>query len=153
MEQVDRLHQLEAEETPKPIAWFRHDSDAHDDPAVAALLMDPDGLRFYGMYWLLVERMAARDGHFYKLATERDWAVLARDLTLYPRSEEDMATLHDFLDTLAELGLINQSVYGDGYVESARLSRNCAEVGMGRASKRLAGEITAQQRWKKKERE
>lgn len=130
-----------------PIKWFKHDSDAHADPAVAELFMEPDGHQLYGLYWLLVEHMAARDGHFYRIQTDRDWAILTRDLMLYPRSEDDIALAKRFVRTLARLGLINPSAYGEGVVESARLVRNCEQVGHVRASKRLAGEITAQKRW------
>lgn len=150
-EQIERLHVLETEETAKPIEWFKHDANAHDDPAVALMLIQENGLQLYGMYWLLVERMAARDGHAYRVQNRGDWAVLAHDLTLSPRSDGDLELCQQFIKTLSELGLINPISYKDGYVESLRLSRNCAEVGMGRASKRLAGEITAQQRWGNRE--
>lgn len=146
-EQAVRLDALRQEEYGKPIAWFRHDVDAHDDPAVALLLNEPDGYALYGMYWLLIERLAARDGHFYSVSDSAGWAVLARDLLLSPRIPEDMELCHRFMDTLAGLGLINPDVYPDGYVESRRLSANCEEVSRGRASKRLAAEITNQQRW------
>lgn len=148
-DQRDRLNMLAIEEMAKPIDWFRHDSDANADPAVARLLVGPDGLAFYGLYWLLVEHLAARDRHIYSIRDDNDWAVLARDLTLYPRSQDDMALCHRFVETLADLGLIDAASYGSGYVESRRMTMNCQEVGMGRASKRLAGEITAQQRWGK----
>lgn len=152
-EQAERLSVLQTEESMKPIEWFKHDTDAHSDPAVAELFMEPDGHQLYGLYWLLVEHMAARDGHFYKIENDRDWAILTRDLMLYPRSEDDVALVKRFVQTLARLELISPRAYEDGMVESLRLSRNCLEVGRGRASKRLAGEITAQERWGDREKE
>lgn len=149
-EQRDRLRILEAEETVKPISWFRHDADAHDDPAVAELLMEPDGHALYGLYWVLIERMAARDGHTYKLDSERDWQILTRDLMLSYRSEEDVELAKRFIETLVGLGLLNPAAYEEHYIESIRLFRNCQDVGLGRANKRLQGEITAQQRWGEK---
>lgn len=146
-EQLVRLQDLRQEEFGKPIAWFRHDADAHDDPSVALLLDEPDGFALYGMYWVLIERLASRDGHFYKVNDQSGWNVLARDLLLSPRIPEEMETVRRFINTLARLGLINPRSFQDGYVESRRLTANCEEVSKGRASKRLAGEITAQQRW------
>lgn len=148
--QVARLHELEAEESAKPIGWFKHDSDAHDDPAVADLFMEPDGHRLYGLYWLLVERMAARDGHRYEVKTGRNWGLLTRDLFLSPQSEEDVALVKRFVGILVELELVDPDMYELGYVTSERLCRNCHDVGNGRASKRLAAEITNQQRWGEK---
>lgn len=146
-EQAERLETLRQEEFGRPIAWFRHDVDAHDDPAVALLLNEPDGFALYGMFWLLIERLAARDGHFYRVSDVAGWSVLARDLLLSPRIAEDMELCHRLMDMLAELGLISPTAYQDGFVESRRLSANCEEVSRGRASKRLTAEITNQQRW------
>lgn len=146
-EQYQRLTDLRQEEFGRPIAWFRHDVDAHDDPAVALLLMEPDGYALYGMYWILIERLAARDGHYYRIDDEAGWCVLARDLLLSPRIPDDMALCRRFIETLGRLDLIDARTLGDGCVESRRLSANCEEVSRGRASKRLAGEITNQQRW------
>lgn len=152
-EQILRLHELEAEESAKPIEWFRHDSNAHDDPAVGDLFMEPDGHRLYGLYWLLVERLAARDGHRYEVKTERNWLLLVRDLYLNPHSEDDLALVKRFVKILADLRLVDHDLFEAGVIASERLWRNCNEVGHGRASKRLAGEITAQQRWGDRDKE
>ncbi len=149
--QIARLHELEGEEAARSISWFRHDSDAHSDPAVALLMAEPDGLALYGLYWLLIEHLAARDGHRYEVASTAGWHVLMRDLALWPQSEEDMALAERFIGILARLELIEPELYKQGVIGSRRLWQNCAEVGKGRAAKRLAGEITAEERWRKKD--
>lgn len=143
-----RLGELEAEELGKPIPWFKHDSDSHADPKMALLLVEEDGYALYGMFWLLVERLAAREGHGYRLQTGADWIVLARDLLMFPGDPEAMALLHRFVDLLVELDLADADVYAEtGMLTSERLWRNCAEVSRGRASRRYAGEVTARMRW------
>lgn len=58
--------------------WFRHYSDARDDPALSAL-MDEFGAEGYGVYWLIVESIAKqihdcpRDSVEY---SERKWCSI-----------------------------------------------------------------------------
>lgn len=147
-EQLDRWHELQSEELGRPIGWFKHDSDSHADPKMALLLVEPDGYALYGLFWILVERLAAREGHSYRLETDADWTVLARDLLMYPGDPAAMEQLHRFIDRCLELGLIDRELYEEtGKVSSARLWRNCEQVSRGRASRRLSGEITARMRW------
>lgn len=142
-----RLADLSREESAKPMRWFRHDSDAHDDPAVAELLVGDDGFEVYGFYWVLVELLAARDRHYYDVGTDRGWAVLARDLGLDWRRPEGVERAKELAGTLADAGLLSGPDWAEGRVSSERMFRECEHKGSVIARRRLGGEMTAQKRW------
>lgn len=51
----------------KEAFWFRHDSNAKDDPK-CVLLIDQLGLEGYGIYWVLVELLREQPEYMYPLA-------------------------------------------------------------------------------------
>lgn len=51
----------------KDAFWFRHDSNAKDDPK-CVLLIDQLGLEGYGIYWVLVELLREQPDYTYPLA-------------------------------------------------------------------------------------
>ena len=104
-ERRERYDAYLAEAVVKPLGWFKHDADAHDDPKLQDL-RDMLGMAGYGRYWLLVEVLAGREAHQYAVedrATGRDrWARLAMELEF----DGGITQAKAFVGMLDELGLV-----------------------------------------------
>ena len=141
----ERYDRMVAEEEVRPLTYFKHDALAHDDPKLQEL-RDAHGMESYGRYWLLVERLAGREGHAYSVATPNALARFARDVELEP----DQARA--FLDALDACGLIERELYRErGRVYIDRILRNARESAEYVARRRVNGILTAEKRWGKQQ--
>ena len=106
----------------KPMRYFSHDSDAREDIKCKYLIRE-FGMGGYGMWWVLCEILAAAEGHRvdYKDRVKR-WYL-----------EEEMRStgdeLNSFLDTCAEVGLINGELWDSGIISSDRMNGNALYFG------------------------
>lgn len=117
----------------EPMKYLRHDTDAHKDPQIGELVII-GGMKYYGLYWLLAESLATHTPHFYNRAKRSDERALKRDLSYL----EDISAeeLEQFLQTLAELGLINTEMWSEQKVCSDRVIRECEKYAKSVAGKR-----------------
>lgn len=108
--------------------WFRHDTDAHVDIKVRKLLRD-DGLKAYGLYWLVVELLYIYGG-----------SISDDDL----REELSMTDGEDLLPTLEEKRLLTCE---DGVWSCQRVLEEMAFNEENRQKKSEAGKKGMASRW------
>lgn len=120
----------------EPMEFFPHDALASQDIKCKKLLKR-QGMSGYGRWWILCETLSILKGHFYYIRTDEELELLADtlDFTTNPECRE-------FLDDLAEIGLIDKGAYKDGIVGSPRMMRNAEYM----AKKRAAGKKAVQAR-------
>lgn len=141
-EELERLEQLRLEEANEPMRWFPHDTDAFDDPKIRKL-MRRFGYAGYGMWWRVCELMGKAEGHGLEVSGDDSWDDLAYDMRV------SVPECREFVSALVELGLISRDSFeGFGTVRSERLQKEAMRFVKTRAYQRLAGEITARNRWK-----
>jgi hypothetical protein len=118
-----------------PIKFIKHDNRAHDDDALYRLV-NKRGMAYYGWYWLLVELLAGRKGHYYDVSSELGWRRLARDMScLCDISIEDCKFL---IKDLYDYGLIVREQYDELHrVAIGRLLRDALTYAEDVAGKRL----------------
>lgn len=92
----------------EPIKYVKHDVDAHYDDALLDLCM-ANGIAAYGMYWLLVENLTARETHFYSLQNEAGKFAFHRDMSAF--GEVPIGDCMAFVEQLAERGLIDTELW------------------------------------------
>ena len=136
-ERQERYDAYLADAILKPLPYFKHDADAHDDPKLQDL-RDTLGLKGYGRYWLLVEVLAEREGHVYEVedrATGRDrWRRFAAEI----ECDGGEAEAKTFVAALEELALIDSELLRErGKVGIRRLSDNAYEMAEAIAKRRL----------------
>ena len=142
-EERDRYERMVEDEERRPLTYFKHDALAHDDPKLQDL-RDEHGIGAYGRYWLLVERLAGREGHSYRVGTDNGMRRFARDVELEP------AQAREFLDALDACRLIVHDLYAERQVVAIeRLARNARESAEFIAKRRMNGIRTAEKRWGK----
>lgn len=133
-----KLDELREQAKSDPLDWFKHDNDAHKDQGLRLLIVSR-GMAAYGLYWCLMEVLAAQENHLYDVSTEIGWQLLARDLS--PGVEVMGAgECMDFIRALAELGLVSRECLEvSGHVVSERICRNAAERNESTAQNRFKG--------------
>lgn len=119
----------------EPVKYVKHDSNAHEDPALFRMVAKY-GMESYGQYWLLVELLTSRRGHYYDVADEFGWLALSRDMSrLQPL---DVDGCKEFVGRLYELGLISREQFDElGRVAISRVLRDALTYAEGVASKKL----------------
>ncbi len=116
----------------KPMPYFGHDSNAHDD-IKCKLLMLRGGVEAYGRWWLLCELLASVNGHRIDYTTDDYRQVVALSLQCTVEQADT------FLGWCAELGLINAELFGCGVIVSDRMSHNAQCVAKKIVSGRRGG--------------
>ena len=116
----------------KDAYWFRHDSNAKDDPK-CVLLIDQLGLEGYGIYWVLVEILREQPEYTYPLALIPS---LARR---YNTTAEKMKAV------VCGYGLFE--IRDDKIFFSESLLRRMEEYNSLKAKRKAAGEIGNAARW------
>ncbi len=101
----------------EPLAWFPHDSKAHEDKDVRDLLVLL-GAEGYGRFWLLMEELSSNADHYINLQRPSGWQTVM-NATMCKSIEE----AHILLDTLASLELIDSSAYSDDIVTNQRMEQ------------------------------
>ena len=123
------------EEQDKPMRYVMHDNAAHDDEALYRLTAE-HGMAYYGMYWLLVEFLAGRKGHYYDVSDALGWRKLARDMSCM--CDIDVDECRRFITDLYDAGLIIREQYDELHrITSKRLLANAISCAEDVASKRL----------------
>lgn len=137
----EQYHVYEQEALLEPMSFVPHDTDAHLDDAMRAVVTAvPDhdaGLAMGYKYWCLMELLAARKGHMYDVSTEQGWTFLSIDMSTcgVVVGVEECRSL---VETLAGVGLLSQDVYREsGRVMSERVCRNAQRFAKGIADKKI----------------
>lgn len=107
----------------KPIAYFSHDANAHDDDKLVALELEL-GLAAIARWWFLCEYLAAADNHYLRCQSKRDWLMITRRLK-FGSIDESKA----YIDTLRELQLIEPDI---DFIWSKRMNKNAELVAVKR---------------------
>ena len=133
-----KLDEFREQAKADPLDWFKHDNDAHTDEGVR-LLIAARGMEAYGLYWCLMEVLAARKNHCYDVSTELGWQFLAKDMS--PGVEVmGVDECMGFIRALAEHGLIDRECLEEsGHVISNRICRNAAERNESTAQNKFKG--------------
>ena len=111
-----------AESMEDGMAWIRHDVGAMRDTKLVRLRMRR-GHAGIGMWWALVEAMAAQPLARCQARTDEDWGVIAYDMGLADADEA-----RGFVADAADLGLVDAEMLGEGIVASSRLSGEYMEM-------------------------
>lgn len=120
----------------KPIKYFSHDVDAHDDRKCQKLIKR-GGWAAYGRWWLLCEVLGHADGHFLKVDTDEDKELTCDDLKF-----DSVEEMQEFLDLLRDVGLIAADT---DFVYSNRMMNNAKKV----AAHKAGAAKTNRKRWGK----
>ena len=123
------------QEQDKPLRYITHDNRAHDDEALYRLTAE-HGMGYYGLYWLLIELLANRKGHYYDVSDELGWRRLARDMSCM--CDMDIGGCKRFIADLYGAGLIIREQYDELHrVASKRLLADAMACAEEVASKRI----------------
>lgn len=128
----------------EPMDYISHDVSAHDNEKIRRM-MARLGWGSYGMYWCLVELLARRRMHCYRVEDELGWQFLARDMSTAGLPME-VGECQSFVGELASLGLIENESFGNGLVIMERVCESAEEYAQSVARKRFAGWMSAQSR-------
>ena len=115
-----------------PMLFFPHDADSATDIKCKRLILR-HGYEGYGRWWRLCELMAGTDGHVLPCASAEDIDILCEELRC------NVQELQRLLQTLAEVGLIDADLIGEGRIASERMSRNALYFGRKRVAGRKGG--------------
>ena len=121
-----------------PLDWFKHDNNAHMDESIRMLITE-QGMAAYGLYWCLMELLAARKGHYYDVSTDIGWQFLAKDMSpgVEVMSVDDCKS---YIATLARYGKIDRECLEvSGHVICNRICRNAAERNESTAQNKFKG--------------
>lgn len=124
----------------EPMKYIRHDTNAHEDTALLSLCLE-NGHAAYGLYWLLVESITAREQHFYDLSTDVGLFSFRRDLSALGEVDENQCI--EFADALAGKGLIDKAVWEESRrVVIDRVLRDAETYAKGIASRKIGAAKT-----------
>lgn len=115
-----------------PMLYFPHDSDSATDIKCKRLILR-HGYEGYGRWWRLCELMAGTEGHELPCATTEDIDILCDELRC------NVQELQRLVDTLTEVGLLDESLAAEGRLASDRMARNSLYFGRRRVSGRKGG--------------
>ncbi len=136
-----QYHEYEQEALLEPMTYVPHDTNAHLDDAMRAIVTacdsPHDGLAMGYKYWCLMELLAARKGHLYDVSTERGWQFLSIDMStcgVVVSVEECM----ELVGLLVSVGLLAADVFTESHhVVSERVCRNAERYAKSVADKRI----------------
>lgn len=133
-----KLDEFREQAKADPLDWFKHDNNAHMDEGMRMLIAS-HGMAAYGLYWCLMELLAARRGHYYDVSTELGWQFLAKDMS--PGIEVmSVDECKSFVHALAAHGKIDRECLEEsGHVISNRICRNAAERNESTAQNKFKG--------------
>lgn len=128
----------------EPIKYVKHDVSAHDDDALYRLTVT-FGMAYYGWYWLLVELLTARRGHYYDVSDDIGWRQLSRDMSCM--SDMSIDECRDFIGNLYESGLVSKRHFDElGHVTMERILRDSRVYAEGVAKKKIGAWKTNRKR-------
>ena len=128
----DDFEQDATERACAPMLYFSHDSNAMDDIKLRRLKLRCgwDGI---GRWWHVCEMLAMENGHTIHFETDEDRAMLSDELGL---TDDECAS---YVGTLADVGLIDQSMLSEGRICSRRMMDNALRVGARKAAAAKGG--------------
>ena len=106
----------------KPMRYFSHDSDAREDIKCKYLIRE-FGVKGYGMWWILCEILAGTESH------RIDYSDRMQRWYLEEEMRSSGEELEAFLNTCAEVGLINGDIWGERIITSDRMNENSLYFG------------------------
>lgn len=115
-----------------PMLFFPHDSDSALDIKCKRLILR-HGYEGYGRWWRLCELMASTAGHSVPCATAEDIDILCEELRC------NVQELQRLIQTLSDVGLIDDEMAADGRIASERMVRNSLYFGRKRVAGRKGG--------------
>ena len=136
-----QYHAYEQEALLEPMSYVPHDTNAHLDDAMRALITsctDPhEGLALGYKYWCLMELLAARKGHLYDVSTDRGWQFLSIDMSTCG-VVVSAYECRELVELLVGIGLLSKSCYTEAHhVLSDRICRNAERYAKGVADKKI----------------
>lgn len=137
-EEQAKLDEFREQAKADPLDWFRHDNNAHTDEGMRLIIAE-HGMQAYGLYWVLMELLAARKGHYYDVSTDLGWQFLAKDMS--PGVEVmGVEECRDFVEMLARYGKIDRECLEEsGHIICNRICRNAAERNESTAQNKFKG--------------
>lgn len=120
----------------EPLDYFRHDTDAHRDSSLRRLVMERGKGAGYD-YWVLVECVAAVEGHAYYVRDDEGWLMLSLDMSA-SGCPMPVGECREFVEALASYGLVSPEMLLSGKVMIERTSKEAARWAIAKASKQLA---------------
>jgi len=100
--------------------WFKHESDAHMNLKLQAVI-ERYGLEAYGYYWALVE-LVAKEGKNYMISSDKEWHIYFSKFLNIETSKQKK-----YLAYLAEKSLINKDELLKGNLYIPKLEERCDE--------------------------
>ena len=131
---MDRLEELRAEETAKPLAFIMHDT-ATTRGDTAYSLVAAGGWAYYGLYVAVRDIVAGRPGHRYPIAD--GGKRLGWELHNLPEAD-----LEAFLGTLRAVGAVDREAWERGELGLVEVDAAAEHRAAQSAPKRLAAERT-----------
>lgn len=137
----EQYHLYEQEALLDPMTYVPHDTNAHLDDAMRAIVTacdDPhDGLAMGYKYWCLMELLAARKGHLYDVSSERGWVFLAIDMSTCG-VVVTVDECREMVELFVGVGLLSKDVYEEAqHVVSERVCRNAERYAKSVADKKI----------------
>lgn len=131
------LDALRKEIAAGPLPYIRHYNDAHANEKHRRLML-AGGWGWYGMYWTLMELLAARHAHHYLVRDDAGWAFLSADMGT-SGVPVDPAECRAFVEELARLDLIDAESLADGIVVNERVCATAEETARETARNKFYG--------------
>lgn len=101
--------------------WFKHESDAHTNMKLQALI-DKLGVAGYGYYWACVELVASQGGDEFRVKKDKHWEQhLKKMLSIEPKEQKK------YLVVLATHNLIDLKSLKNGDLYIPKLEERCDE--------------------------
>lgn len=101
--------------------WFKHESDAHSNIKLQALI-EKIGISGYGYYWACVELVANQGGEDFRIKREKMWQIyLKKMLNIVPEDQKK------YLVLLARYNLIDLPALKKGDLYIPKLAERCDE--------------------------
>lgn len=130
----------ETTEAQKPMAFFKHISNASQTEECIKLLLRR-GYDGYGRWWRLCEHLATIKGHRIKFETDEDVRILTRTLGFeQDRAFDEFMAIEDcksFVSDLLDIGLLERD--SDGFLANSMILENALYLARQRANGRKGG--------------
>lgn len=120
--------------------WFKHESDAHTNMKLQALI-DKLGVAGYGYYWACVELVANQGGDTFRVTKDKHWEQhLKKMLSMEPSEQKK------FLIVLANHNLIDLKALKNGDLYIPKLEERCDEYTEKKKRNNKVGRVSGQGR-------
>ena len=129
----------------KPLKYLHHDTDAHADDELRIMAAERGSLEVYGQYWVLMELLAQRKGHYYDVSQERGWQFLALDMST-SGAHMSIELCKELVAMLVEFNKLDAESFAEGHIVCDRISRQAGRYAEEYATAKAAGAKSARKR-------